>query len=76
MSNLKEEVENLRNRLSKTETEKNATEERIRDLLEKQKVDLSPNTISKLSSEKKRTLIYFFKQPTTNMKLKRISLIN
>ena len=51
MSNLKEEVANLRNRLSKTETEKKATNARICDLLEKKKVDIPPHTVSKLSSE-------------------------
>ena len=64
MSNLKEEVENFRNRLSKTETEKNATEERIRDLLEKQKVDFSV----KLSSEKEEDPDILLQ--TTNDKLK------
>ena len=68
MSNLKEEVENLRNSLSKTETEKNATEERIRDLLEKHKVDFSPPTVLKLSPEKEEDPDFLLQ--TTNDKLK------
>ena len=67
MSNLKEEVENLRNRLSKTKTEKNAAEERIRDLLEKQNVDFPP-TILELSKEKEENPDILLQ--TTNDKLK------
>ena len=41
MSNLREEVENLKKSFNKTETEKKANEERICNLIEKQKVDTS-----------------------------------
>ena len=67
MSNLKEEVANLRNRLSKTETEKNVTEERICEILEEQKVDISP-TILELSKEKEEDPDILLQ--TTNDKLK------